>query len=118
SPYAVSKLAAERYCQAFTEVYGLPTISLRYFNVFGPRQDPNSEYAAVIPRFLQAMLRGTPPTIYGDGQHSRDFTYIDNVVQANLLAAAAPSEVSGYFNVACGDRISLLELVSALNQCL
>ncbi len=118
SPYAVSKLAAERYCQAFSEVYGLPTIGLRYFNVFGPRQDPNSEYAAVIPRFLTAMLRGEAPTIYGDGQQSRDFTYVDDVVQANLLAADAPATVSGYYNVACGSRISLLELVDTLNTCL
>ena len=118
SPYAVGKLAAERYCQAFSEVYGLPTMGLRYFNVFGPRQDPNSEYAAVIPRFLTAMLRGEAPTIYGDGQQSRDFTYVDDVVQANLLAANAPADVSGYYNVACGSRISLLDLVDTLNACL
>ncbi|MGI8587075.1 MAG: SDR family oxidoreductase [Chloroflexia bacterium] len=118
SPYGVSKLAAERYCTAFTAVYGLPTVALRYFNVFGPRQDPQSAYAAVIPRFLTAMLHGNAPTIYGDGRQSRDFTYIDNVVEANLLAAEAPAEVSGYFNVACGDRISLLELVAHLNAIL
>lgn len=118
SPYAVSKLAAERYCTAFTTVYGLPTIALRYFNVFGPHQDPKSTYAAVIPRFVTAMLRGSRPTIYGDGRQSRDFTYIDNVVAANLLAAEAPAGVSGYFNVACGDRISLLELVVQLNATL
>lgn len=118
SPYGVSKLAAERYCTAFTTVYGLPTVALRYFNVFGPRQDPQSAYAAVIPRFLTAMLRGSAPTIYGDGRQSRDFTYIDNVVEANLLAAEAPAEVSGYFNVACGDRITLLELVAHLNAIL
>jgi nucleoside-diphosphate-sugar epimerase len=115
SPYAVSKLAAERYCQAFTQVYGLPTISLRFFNVFGPHQDPASHYAAVIPKFISMMLRGEPPTIYGDGLQSRDFTYIDNVVVANLLAAEAPALISGYFNIACGDRISLLRLVEKLN---
>jgi UDP-glucose 4-epimerase len=118
SPYAVSKLATERYCQAFTQVYGLPTISLRYFNVFGPHQDPASHYAAVIPKFIAMMLRGEQPTVYGDGLQSRDFTYIDNVVAANLLAAEAPESISGYFNVACGDRISLLELIERLNTIL
>jgi UDP-glucose 4-epimerase len=115
SPYAVSKLATERYCQAFAQVYGLPTISLRYFNVFGPYQDPASEYAAVIPKFILMMMQGERPTIYGDGQQSRDFTYVDNVVMANLLAAEAPEAVTGYFNVACGDRISLLQLIEKLN---
>jgi UDP-glucose 4-epimerase len=118
SPYAVSKLATERYCNAFTRVYGLPTISLRYFNVFGPYQDPDSEYAAVIPKFIFMMMQGERPTIYGDGMQSRDFTYVDNVVAANLLAAEAPASISGYFNVACGDRISLLELVRKLNTIL
>ena len=118
SPYAVSKLAGERYCLSFAEVYGLPAIALRYFNVFGPRQDPASEYAAVIPKFIAAMLRGERPTIYGDGTQSRDFTYIANVVAANLLAAEAPAEISGFFNVACGERISLLELVAQLNRIL
>lgn len=118
SPYAVSKLATERYCQAFTQVYALPTTSLRYFNVFGPRQDPTSQYSAVIPKFIGMMLRGEQPTVHGDGRQSRDFTYIDNVVAANLRAAEAPSNVSGYFNVACGDRISLLTLVEKLNHIL
>lgn len=118
SPYAVSKLATERYCQAFTQVYGLPTIALRYFNVFGPYQDPTSQYSAVIPKFINLMLRGEAPTIYGDGRQTRDFTYVDNVVLANLLAAEAPGSLSGYFNVACGDRISLLALVDKLNQIL
>ncbi len=118
SPYAVSKLAGERYCQAWTEVYGMPTIALRYFNVFGPRQDPRSDYAAVIPRFVTSMLQGHAPIIYGDGQQSRDFTYIDNVIAANLCAAEAPATVSGYFNVACGERISLLHLIDAINRCL
>ena len=118
SPYAVSKLAQERYAQAFTEVYGLPTISLRYFNVFGPRQDPTSQYSAVIPKFISMMLQGKRPTIYGDGTQSRDFTYIDNVVRANLLAAEAPKSVNGYFNIACGERYSLLQLVETLNELL
>ena len=86
SPYAVSKLAGESYCRAFYEVYGLPTVALRYFNVFGPGQDPTSPYSAVIPRFITALLRGEPPTLYGDGHQSRDFTYVANAVQANLLA--------------------------------
>jgi UDP-glucose 4-epimerase len=118
SPYAVSKLATERYCQSFTQVYDLPTVALRYFNVFGPRQDPSSQYSAVIPKFIGIMLTGERPTIYGDGRQTRDFTYIDNVVAANLLAAEAPAQISGYFNVACGDRISLLDLIAALNSIL
>lgn len=118
SPYAVSKLAAERYCQAFTQVYGLPTISLRYFNVFGPRQDPTSQYSAVIPKFITLMLRGEAPTIHGNGLQSRDFTYVDNVVAANLLAAEASNEISGYFNVACGNQTSLLTLINHINHAL
>lgn len=118
SPYAVSKLAGERYCMVWSNVYGLPTVALRYFNVFGPRQDPRSDYAAVIPRFATAMLAGRAPTIYGDGQQSRDFTYIANVVGANLAAARAPSDTSGFYNVACGERISLLDLVDAINELL
>lgn len=116
SPYAVSKLAAEQYCRAWTEVYDLPTIALRYFNVFGPRQDPLSEYAAVIPRFTTALLAGNAPIIYGDGLQSRDFTYVENVVRANLLAADAPAHISGIFNVATGDRIALLDLVARINR--
>jgi UDP-glucose 4-epimerase len=116
SPYAVSKLAAERYGLVWSHVYGLPVIALRYFNVFGPRQDPASDYAAVIPRFATALLAGKRPTIYGDGQQTRDFTYIENVVAANLASAAAPAEVSGAYNVAAGDRMSLLDLVQRLNQ--
>jgi len=118
SPYGVSKLTAEYYCQAFTACYGLETVSLRYFNVFGPRQDPASLYAAVIPRFITAMLSGTPPTIYGDGQQSRDFTYIDNVVHGNLLAAKAPLAVGRVLNLALGIRVSLLDLVEKLNRTL
>jgi nucleoside-diphosphate-sugar epimerase len=118
SPYAVSKLAAERYCLAWTQVYGLPVIALRYFNVFGPYQDPDSHYAAVIPRFIALMRRGEQPRIYGDGLQTRDFTYVENVVRANLLAARAPSDVSGVFNVACGERIALRSLVDRLNAIL
>jgi nucleoside-diphosphate-sugar epimerase len=118
SPYAVSKLTGESYCRAFTEVYGLETICLRYFNVFGPRQDPNSQYAAVIPLFITSMLRGAPPTVYGDGHQSRDFTYVSNVVDANLLATTAPDVAGQVFNVACGQRHTLLELVAILNNIL
>src|SRR3954447_19276914 len=112
APYAVSKLAAEGYCRAFFNVYGLETVALRYFNVFGPRQDPQSQYSAVIPKFITAVLDGEPPTIHGDGKQSRDFTYIDNAVDANLLAARAEGVAGEAFNVACGDRVSLNDLVS------
>jgi len=119
SPYAVAKLAGEHYCAAFARSYGLETVTLRYFNIFGPRQDPASQYAAVVPRFITAMLAGEPPTIYGDGTQSRDFTYVDNAVQANLLALEAPPAASGEsINVACGKRYSLLDLVAALNEIL
>jgi UDP-glucose 4-epimerase len=119
SPYAVSKMAGEQYCRAFAEVFGLETVCLRYFNVFGPRQDPTSQYSAVIPLFITAMLRGESPTIYGDGEQSRDFTYVANVVQANLLAATAPHDAVGrVFNVACGERYTLLDLVATLNDIL
>lgn len=115
SPYGAAKLAAEYYCRVFTDTYGLETVSLRYFNVFGPRQDPTSEYAAVIPRFITRMLDGQPPLIYGDGTQSRDFTYIDNVVEGNLLAARAPGAGGSYMNLATGGRVTLLELVAKLN---
>lgn len=115
SPYGVSKLAGEYYAQAFTAVYGLETVALRYFNVFGPRQDETSQYAAVIPRFLAAMLRGEAPIIYGDGLQSRDFTYVDNVVHGNLLALRAPKAAGQMMNLATGGRISLLDLVNRLN---
>jgi UDP-glucose 4-epimerase len=118
SPYGVSKLAGEYYCQVFTVVYGLETVALRYFNVFGPYQDETSHYAAVIPRFIAAMLRGQPPTIYGDGGQSRDFTYIDNVVHGNLLALTAPEAAGRVMNLATGGRVSLLELVDRLNAIL
>jgi UDP-N-acetylglucosamine 4-epimerase len=115
SPYATSKLAGEFYCRLFCRLYGLETVSLRYFNVFGKRQDPESEYAAVIPRFIQALLMGTPPVIYGDGRQSRDFTHVDDVVRANLMALSAPGECLGdVFNIACGRRYSLLELLGEL----
>jgi nucleoside-diphosphate-sugar epimerase len=114
SPYAVSKLAAENYCRAFTRVYGLETVSLRYFNVFGPRQDPNSLYAAVLPRFTEALLGRRRPVIYGDGTQSRDFTYIENVVQANLLALDAVAVGGEVFNIACGESVTL----KAVLQCL
>ena len=108
SPYGVGKLAGEYYCQVFTQVYGLPTISLRYFNVYGPKQDPSSEYAAVIPRFIASILKGEPPIIFGDGQQTRDFTFVQDVVEANILAAE--SEATGVFNVGSGSQISINEL--------
>ncbi len=116
SPYAVSKLAGEGYCRSFTEVYGIETVTLRYFNVFGPRQDPLSEYAAVIPRFITTVLAGRVPTIYGDGEQSRDFTYVDNAVEANMLAMSAEGVAGGTFNVACGHQISLKELIASLGE--
>ncbi len=118
SPYAVAKLAAEMYCAAFTEVYGLETVRLRYFNVFGPRQPPDSPYAAVIPRFIEAMSAGRPPHVHGDGLQSRDFTYIDDVIQANLLAAQVPGVGGRMYNVACGRRTTLLELIEKINALL
>jgi UDP-N-acetylglucosamine/UDP-N-acetyl-alpha-D-glucosaminouronate 4-epimerase len=118
APYPVSKLAAEQYCRVFSSVYGLATVSLRYFNVFGRRQDPASQYSAVIPRFITAMRAGQAPTIYGTGRQSRDFTHIDNVVAANLLAMDAPDAWGQVFNVACGTPHSLNELVELLNRIL
>ena len=118
SPYAVSKLAGEQYCRVFTRLYGLETVCLRYFNVFGPHQDPASEYAAVVPKFIAAMTRGEPPLVHGDGTQSRDFSYISNVINANLLAADTPGVGGEVFNVACGRRSSLLDLVEVLNRIL
>jgi UDP-glucose 4-epimerase len=118
SPYGISKLTGEYYCQVFTGVYGLETVALRYFNVFGPRQDETSQYSAVIPLFISAILRGQPPTIYGDGTQSRDFTYIDNVVHGNLLALRAPRAAGQMMNLATGGRFSLLDLVDAINELL
>lgn len=114
SPYAVTKLCAELYCRVFSEIHGLPTVSLRYFNVFGPRQDPNSDYSAVIPIFVRRLLEGTPPTIFGDGGQSRDFTYISNVVRANILACEANTTGGKVYNVACGDRYDLNYLYERL----
>jgi UDP-glucose 4-epimerase len=119
SPYGVAKLAGEYYCQCFTQVYGLETVCLRYFNVFGPRQDPTSRYAAVIPLFITAMLNGKRPVIYGDGLQSRDFTFIDNVVHGNLLAATASSAAAGQvMNLATGGRITLVDLIDKINHLL
>ena len=116
SPYAVSKLACERYTMSFHAVYGLPTVALRYFNVFGPKQDPLSQYAAVIPRFISAIKKGEAPVVYGDGEQSRDFTFIENVVQANLLACTAPAAPGQFMNIACGDRYSLNTLLQLLAE--
>ncbi len=118
SPYAVAKYVGELYCQVFWRVYGLETVSLRYFNVFGPRQSPESQYAAVIPKFVRALLRGEAPVIYGDGEQTRDFTFVDNVVAANLAAALAPAEsVAGeVFNIGAGGRTSLNQLVRELQS--
>jgi nucleoside-diphosphate-sugar epimerase len=107
SPYAVQKLTGELLCGVFTRIYGLETVALRYFNVFGPRQDPTSEYAAVIPRFLRAILESKRPIVFGDGKQTRDFTYIANVVKANLLAATSPHAVGRVMNIGCGEQISL-----------
>jgi nucleoside-diphosphate-sugar epimerase len=114
SPYAVAKLVGEHYCQVFTRVYGLETVSLRYFNVFGPRQDPSSQYSGVISRFISALLSGERPVIYGDGEQSRDFTYIDNVVEANLKASESATASGQVINIANGERITLNHLLSEL----
>lgn len=118
SPYAVSKLAAEHYCRVFTKLYGVETVSLRYFNVFGPKQSPESKYAAVIPLFMRAALQGTPLEVHGDGEQSRDFTYIDNVVEANRLALTTPGVAGEVFNVACNERHSLLDIIAVLERVL
>jgi UDP-glucose 4-epimerase len=118
SPYAVSKLAGENYCLAFCRVYGLETVTVRYFNVFGPRQDPNSQYSAVIPKFIKLMLKGESPPVDGDGAQSRDFTYVANIVDGNLRAATQPNIAGRVFNLACGASFSLLQLVEALNRIL
>ncbi len=118
SPYAAAKLVGEYYCSVFYEVFGLETISLRYFNVFGPHQDPASQYAAAIPAFVTAILKGEPPTIYGDGEQSRDFTYVDNVVEANLLAAKAKQTKGEVINVACGEAITVNAIIALINELL
>jgi nucleoside-diphosphate-sugar epimerase len=120
SPYAINKLSGELYTRVFSSLYGLPTVSLRYFNVFGPSQDPQSPYAAVVPLFISAMRRDIPATIHGDGEQSRDFCYVENVVAANLLACTAPAEKAAgkTFNIACGKRYSINELVTLINKIL
>jgi len=118
SPYAVSKLAAEQYCRVFTRVYGLPTVALRYFNVFGPRQNPASQYAAVIARFVQAALAGESLPIHGDGRQSRDFTHVRNVVLANCLAGESDAAVGEAINIACGERHTILDIAETLRRIL
>jgi len=118
SPYAVQKLTGEQYCRAFTQCFGLSTISLRYFNVFGSRQDPRGQYAAAIPAFTTAILRGDNPVVYGDGTQSRDFTYIDNVIDGNMLAMEAPEARGESVNVACGGQITINEVIAAINRVL
>ncbi|MFA6244463.1 MAG: NAD-dependent epimerase/dehydratase family protein, partial [Candidatus Hydrogenedentales bacterium] len=119
SPYAATKAAGEHYLRAFSLCYGMETVALRYFNVFGPRQDPDSPYSAVIPLFISAMLHGTPPTIHGTGEQARDFTYVANNVHANILAATAPFEARGQaYNVACGTSYSVLDLVRCIGEAL
>jgi UDP-glucose 4-epimerase len=116
SPYAVQKLTAEHYLRVFYELYGLETVSLRYFNVFGPHQDPHSDYAAVIPLFIKAFLTGTQPTVFGDGEQSRDFTYVDNVVYGNLLAVEAQDAPGKIMNLACGGQLTLNQLLGLLRK--
>ena len=118
SPYGVAKLTCEHYCRVFYKAYGLETFSLRYFNVFGPHQDPTSQYAAVIPLFVSALLRKQPPVVFGDGEQTRDFTYIDNVVQANMLAADAKNAKGQVINIACQDQISLNRILDILRELL
>ncbi|MHC5060966.1 MAG: SDR family oxidoreductase [Planctomycetota bacterium] len=118
SPYAAAKLAGEYYCKTFYTAFGLETISLRYFNIFGPYQNPASQYAAAIPAFVTAILKDEPPTIYGDGLQSRDFTYIDNVVEANLLAARAKQTAGEVVNIACGDRVTINMVIDLINELL
>ena len=116
SPYAVTKVTDEYYAKVYWELYRFPTVCLRYFNIFGPRQDPNSEYAAVIPKFITALLTGNRPVVFGDGEQSRDFTYIDNCVQANILAATDDKIVGDRFNVACGGQYTLNDLLDSLRK--
>ena len=118
SPYGASKLAGELYCQVYAAAFGLETVSLRYFNVFGPRQDPRSEYAAVIPKFITRALAGGTPVIFGDGSQSRDFCFIDNVVEANLKAADAPGASGRTYNIACGTATTLNQVVALIGQAL
>jgi len=115
SPYAVGKLAGEYYCKLYFDLYGLETVGLRYFNVFGHRQDPNSQYAAVIPKFITSMIEGKSPVIFGDGLQTRDFTHVENIVQANLLASTVANIAGGLYNCACGEAISLNDVVNVIN---
>jgi len=116
SPYAVTKLTNEYYLKIYWELYRFPTVALRYFNIFGPYQDPGSEYAAVVPKFITDMLAGKQPVVFGDGEQSRDFTYIENCVQANLLAASNDNMVGDYYNVACGDQFTLNRMLQILRE--
>lgn len=116
SPYAVSKLAGEHYCRVFTQNFGLETVSLRYFNIFGPRQDPESDYAAVVPKFVTLLLAKQRPTIYGDGKQTRDFTYVENAVEANMLACQAPKAAGEFMNIACGDRVTVGGLCNMIGE--
>lgn len=118
SPYAVSKLSAEQLCRVFTNVYGLETVALRYFNVFGPRQDPTSQYSAVIPKFLAALKDGQTSIVFGDGEQSRDFTYVENVVHANLCASAAEAAAGQVFNVASGRAVTVIQMLRMLAELL
>jgi nucleoside-diphosphate-sugar epimerase len=118
SPYALSKYTAERYCQIYNNIYGLETVCLRYFNVFGPNQDPNSQYSAVIPKFIKLISNGKQPIIYGDGKQSRDFTFVSNNVEANILACTANNVAGEVFNIACGENYTLLNLVEKINKIL
>jgi UDP-glucose 4-epimerase len=116
SPYAAAKLMGEYYCSVFCKVFGLETISLRYFNIFGPQQDPTSQYAAAIPAFVTSILKDISPTVYGDGEQSRDFTYVDNVVEANLLAARAKHTKGEVVNIACGQAVTVNEIIDMINE--
>jgi UDP-glucose 4-epimerase len=118
SPYAVTKLVGENYMRIFSEIYGLGTVSLRYFNIFGPRQDPHSQYAAVIPNFITRVIAGERPSIFGDGEQSRDFTYVANVVKANLLAVRSEDVSGEVFNIACADRITVNTLFRKIRDLL
>jgi UDP-glucose 4-epimerase len=118
SPYALTKFAQEKYCQVFSQLYGLETVALRYFNVFGPNQDPTSQYSAVIPKFIKLINDDKQPVIFGDGSQSRDFTFVENNVYANILACTAPRASGEVINIACGERYTLIELVKLINQLL
>lgn len=116
SPYAISKLTGEQYCRVFYNIYGLETVALRYFNVFGPRQNPESQYAAVIPRFIKCISSNQQPTVYGDGEQTRDFTFVENVIQANIKACTAEKAPGNVYNIGCGERYSLNTLISLINE--